>query len=66
MLSHGTNNQVIAFDATLDSLRLGEASARKYDLPNCNFVLGDLFSDPFEDEFFDLVFHSTKVKSFEI
>lgn len=58
MLSHGTNNQVIAFDATLNSLRLGEAFARKYDLPNCNFVLGDMFSDPFEDEFFDVVWCS--------
>ena len=58
MFSHGTNNQVIAFDATLNSLRLGEAFARKYDLPNCNFVLGDLFSDPFEDEFFDVVWCS--------
>jgi SAM-dependent methyltransferase len=58
MLAHGTNNQVVAFDATLESLRLGEAFARDYDLPNCNFVLGDIFSDPFKDNFFDLVWCS--------
>jgi len=58
VLSFGTNNQVTAFDATLESLQLGEVFARKYNLPNCNFVLGDIFSDPFEDGYFDCVWCS--------
>ncbi len=57
-LAYGTNNQVVAFDATLESLRLGEQFAKKYNLQNCQFVLGDLFSDPFEKDYFDYVWCS--------
>ena len=57
-LASGTNNQVIAFDPTLQSLRLGSDFSRKSGVSNCVFVNGDLFSNPFKEEYFDLVWCS--------
>ena len=57
-LASGTNNDVVAFDPTLESLRLGADFSRKSDLTNCTFVNGDLFSNPFKEEYFDIVWCS--------
>tara|TARA_B100000780_G_scaffold227286_1_gene166568 strand:+ start:2006 stop:2944 length:939 start_codon:yes stop_codon:yes gene_type:complete len=58
VLSYGTNNLNVAFDPTLKSIALGEAFANKNELQNCKFVVGDLFDDPFREEFFDYVWCS--------
>jgi ubiquinone/menaquinone biosynthesis C-methylase UbiE len=57
-LASGTNNQVVAFDPTLESLRLGSNFSKKSGVSNCIFVNGDLFSNPFMDEYFDIVWCS--------
>ena len=57
-LASGTNNQVVAFDPTLESLRLGSEFSRKSGVSNCIFVNGDLFSNPFMHEYFDIVWCS--------
>ena len=57
-LASGTNNQVIAFDPTLESLRLGYNFSKKSGVSNCIFVNGDLFSNPFIPEYFDIVWCS--------
>ena len=57
-LASGTNNQVVAFDPTLESLRLGSDFSRKSGVTNCIFVNGDLFSNPFTEEYFDIVWCS--------
>jgi SAM-dependent methyltransferase len=57
-LALGTNNEVVAFDPTLESLRLGAGFAQKHEVKNCTFVNGDLFSDPFEKGYFDVVWSS--------
>ena len=57
-LASGTNNLVVAFDPTLESLRLGYEFSRKSKVSNCIFVNGDLFSNPFMDEYFDIVWCS--------
>ena len=57
-LASGTNNQLVAFDPTLESLRLGAKFSKKSGVPNCIFVNGDLFSNPFKKEYFDIVWCS--------
>lgn len=57
-LASSTNNEVVAFDPTLESLRLGESFATKYGMTNCSFVNADLFSDPIVSEYFDIVWCS--------
>ena len=57
-LASSTNNQVVAFDPTLASLHLGSEFSKKYRVPNCIFVNGDLFSNPFLEEYFDIVYCS--------
>jgi ubiquinone/menaquinone biosynthesis C-methylase UbiE len=57
-LASGTNNLVVAFDPTLESLRLGSDFSRKSGVSNCIFVNGDIFSNPFLDEYFDIVWCS--------
>lgn len=57
-LASGTNNEVIAFDPTLESLRLGMSFAKKNNVNNCTFVNGDIFADPFIPEYFDIVWCS--------
>ena len=57
-MASGTNNQVVAFDPTLESLHLGNNFAKKSGISNCLFVNGDLFSNPFKEEYFDLVWSS--------
>ena len=57
-LASGTNNKVVAFDSTLESLMLGANFSTKAGISNCIFVNGDLFSDPFQVEFFDIIWCS--------
>ena len=57
-LASGTNNQVVAFDPTLESLRLGVSFAEQNRIDNCTFVNGDIFADPFIPEYFDIVWCS--------
>jgi len=57
-LASGTNNLVVAFDPTLESLRLGEKFAKSAGVSNCVFVNADMFSDPFERGYFDVVWSS--------
>lgn len=57
-LANGTNNLVVAFDPTLESLRLGEKFSKSADVSNCIFVNADIFSDPFESGYFDVVWCS--------
>ncbi len=65
MLAYNTNNSVIAFDPTIESLKLGKEFADKINLSNCFFLKGDIFSDPIEHNSFDIVWctgvlHHTK------
>ena len=57
-LASGTNNKIVAFDPTLESLLLGSSFAEKNKISNVDFVNGDLFSDPFIPEYFDIVWCS--------
>lgn len=57
-LASGTNNEVVAFDPTIESLKLGSAFAKSNKVDNCIFVNGDLFSNPFSKEYFDIVWCS--------
>ena len=54
-LAIGTNNQIYAFDSSLQSLKLGKEFAEKSNIQNMNFVRGDIFDKIFEDEVFDFV-----------
>jgi len=72
-LASATNNEVVAFDPTLESLRLGVSFAKINKVDNCIFVNGDIFANPFSEEYFDIVWcsgvlHHTEnaMKGFEI
>lgn len=65
MLAHNTNNFVVAFDPTIQSLMLGYDFAEKNNLNNCFFLNGDIFNDPIKHGSFDVVWctgvlHHTK------
>ncbi|MBD1141549.1 class I SAM-dependent methyltransferase [Pelagibacterales bacterium SAG-MED32] len=73
MFAYQTNNQVVAMDATFESLKLGHSFAEKNNLNNCNFLRADIFDDPINDSVFDIIWcngvlHHTKdpEKAFEI
>ena len=57
-LAVGTNNEIVAFDTTLESLRIGAAFGEKHGIDNCIFVNGDLINDPFLADYFDMVWCS--------
>ena len=57
-LANETNNKIVAFDPTLESLRLGLDFAEKNKIDNVTFVNGDLFSDSFIPGYFDIVWCS--------
>jgi len=68
----GTNNKIYAFDATLESLKLGLEFTKKNKINNVFFVNGNIFDDIFKHESFDYilcngVLHHTgnTVKAFE-
>ena len=65
MLAHNTNNNIIALDATLESLKLGSIFAKNNNINNIEFIRGDIFDDIFLEETFDIilcsgVLHHTK------
>ena len=57
-LAHATNNTVVAFDPTENSLKLGHQFAKLNNIDNCFFVNSDIFSNPIKDNSFDLVWCS--------
>ena len=54
-LAIGSNNEIIAFDSSLISLKLGSEFAKKNNLNNVKFVRGDIFDEIFSKEIFDFV-----------
>ena len=61
----GTNMEVVAFDATLESIKIGKKFAQENNIKNVKFVNGDIFDDVFKNEYFDVVWtngvlHHTK------
>ncbi len=64
-LAIGTNNNIFAFDATFESLKIGKDFAKKNNIKNISFVRGDIFDEIFHDRIFDFiicngVLHHTK------
>ena len=71
--SIGTNNQIVALDPTIESLRLANKFALENNIKNVNLVNADIFDDVLKDDYFDFVWtngvlHHTKdpKKAFEI
>ncbi len=63
--SIGTNNNIIALDPTIQSLKLAEKFTSKYDLKNLKFINADIFDDVLQKDYFDFVWcngvlHHTK------
>ena len=48
-------NQIVSFDSSLESLKLGSNFAKKNDINNITFVRGDIFDEIFLDQVFDHV-----------
>ena len=57
-LAINTNNEIVAFDTTLASLKLGSDFSERHKINNCMFVNGDISSDSFMPNYFDLVWCS--------
>lgn len=71
--SIGTNNQIVALDPTIESLRLANKFALENNIKNVNLVNADIFDEVLKDDYFDFVWtngvlHHTKdpKKAFEI
>ena len=71
--SLGTNNKIVAFDPTIESLNLAKNFAKKNEITNIEFVNADIFDDVLVENYFDFVWcngvlHHTKnpYKAFEI
>lgn len=69
----GTNNQIVALDPTLESLKLASNFANKNNIKNIHFLNADIFDDVLKDNYFDFIWtngvlHHTKnpKKAFEI
>ena len=63
--SLGTNNEIIAFDPTIESLDLAKNFADKNQISNINFVNADIFDDVLTNDYFDFIWcngvlHHTK------
>ena len=54
----GTNNRVIAMDATLKSLNLGKIFAKNNNINNVSFIKSDLFDNTFKENSFDMIWCS--------
>ena len=64
-LAIGTNNQIFAFDPTLESLKLGQKFAKSNNIENVNFINADIFDDVLAENIFDFIWcngvlHHTK------
>ena len=71
--SLGTNNKIVGFDPTIQSLNLAKNFADKNEITNIDFINADIFDDVLVDNYFDFVWcngvlHHTKdpYKAFEI
>ncbi len=71
--SLGTNNKIVAFDPTIESLNLAKNFAKKNEITNIEFVNADIFDDVLVENYFDFIWcngvlHHTKnpYKAFEI
>ena len=71
--SLGTNNRIVGFDPTIQSLNLAKNFADKNEITNIEFINADIFDDVLVDNYFDFVWcngvlHHTKdpYKAFEI
>lgn len=54
-LAVGSNNEIVAFDSSFDSLKTGIEFAKNNNIKNINFVRGDIFDDIFLDNYFDYI-----------
>jgi ubiquinone/menaquinone biosynthesis C-methylase UbiE len=57
-LASCSKNEIVAMDPTLASLKLGAEFAKANDITNINFLNSDIFSDPFIESSFDIVWCS--------
>lgn len=57
-LGIGSNNNIFAFDPTIESLECGYKFAKSNEIKNVYFINGDIFDDIFKDKVFDIVFCS--------
>ena len=71
--SIGSNNNIVGFDPTLNSLKLAKNFAIKNEISNIDFVNADIFDDVLIDNYFDFIWcngvlHHTKdpYKAFQI
>ena len=71
--SLGTNNEVVGFDPTIQSLNLAKNFVKKNEINNIEFINADVFDDVLVDDYFDFIWcngvlHHTKdpYKAFEI
>lgn len=71
--SLGTNNKIVGFDPTIQSLSLAKNFADKNEITNIEFINADIFDDVLVDNYFDFIWcngvlHHTKdpYKAFEI
>ena len=69
----GTNNQIVALDPTMESLKLASNFSTKNNINNISFINADIFDDVLENNYFDFIWtngvlHHTKdpKKAFEI
>ena len=69
----GTNNEIVAFDPTKESLNLALNFAKHNNITNIKFVNADIFDDVLSEKYFDFIWcngvlHHTKnpYKAFEI
>ncbi len=54
-LAINSSNQIISFDSSLESLKLGYEFAKKNNLENIKFVRGDIFDNIFVEDTFDFI-----------
>ena len=69
----GTNNEIVALDPTIESLKLARSFANQNNITNIKFVNVDIFDDVLSENYFDFIWcngvlHHTKdpYKAFEI
>ena len=69
----GTNNEIIAFDPTIESLNLAKNFSKQNEISNIKFVNADIFDDVLSKNYFDFIWcngvlHHTKnpLKGFDI
>ena len=52
----GTNNYVVGFDPTIESLKLASDFVEKNNIDNIEFINADIFDDVLKKDFFDFIF----------